>query len=116
MEKSSLGCADPPEPQEPHEEIVDQSAEEDKVVVKDHWDSFRAVVLTFLLNPKSVKDLTFSFFPSALHFCNGFHNKPNPFSSSFLLFLLYSFSKMSAHSSFTKVVHGINFLHKDLIF
>ena len=61
VEKPSLGCADPPKPQEPHEEMVDQSAEEseeDKVVVKDHWDSFRAVVFTFLLNPKSVKDLT----------------------------------------------------------
>ena len=62
VEKPLLRYADPPEPQEPHEETVDQSveeSEEDKVVVKDHWDSFRAVVLTFLLNPKSVKDLTF---------------------------------------------------------
>ena len=61
VEKALLGCADPPEPQEPHEEIVGQSAEElkeDKVMVKDYWDSFQAVVLTFLLNPKSVKDLT----------------------------------------------------------
>ena len=61
VEKQSLESADPPKPQEPHEEIVDQPAEgseKDEIPVKDHWDSFRAVAYTFLSNPKSVKDLT----------------------------------------------------------